>query len=227
MGSLAQLWNIYISTPLGTSKQIREQRLLQQSYLKVRSDLAATSSQDEFAKWAKLRRQHDKMLEELEKKSRFCLLKPHPALGFSLDSSLRNWHMYIDKYFSRIRHRYHPRFLRQDRHRRPLVQHIRRPLDYSHVVRTRAHVLAAPRLVPLLRRMDHLVPPRTSGKRQRGFLAVGLHGRGRAGVGYPGRDFEAGAGREAGICIEAEGAAGQELITGTERDKGTGTTSTG
>lgn len=62
------LWNLYISTPLGTSKQIREQRTLQQSYLKVRRDLAATSSQDEFAKWAKLRRQHDKMLEELEKK---------------------------------------------------------------------------------------------------------------------------------------------------------------
>ncbi|KAK7748035.1 GET complex subunit get1 [Cytospora paraplurivora] len=62
------LWNLYISTPLGTSKQIREQRELQASYLKVRRDLNATSSQDEFAKWAKLRRQHDKMLEELEKK---------------------------------------------------------------------------------------------------------------------------------------------------------------
>jgi hypothetical protein len=29
----------------------------------------ATSSQDEFAKWAKLRRQHDKVLEQLEKSS--------------------------------------------------------------------------------------------------------------------------------------------------------------
>lgn len=37
--------------------------------MKVRRDLNATSSQDEFAKWAKLRRQHDKMLEELEKMS--------------------------------------------------------------------------------------------------------------------------------------------------------------
>ncbi|KAK7724243.1 GET complex subunit get1 [Diaporthe eres] len=61
------LWNLYIATPLGTSKQIRDQRELQQNYLKVRRDLNATSSQDEFAKWAKLRRQHDKMLEELEK----------------------------------------------------------------------------------------------------------------------------------------------------------------
>lgn len=59
---------------MGTSKQIREQRVLQESYLKVRRDLAATSSQDEFAKWAKLRRQHDKMLEELEKMSTFLAL---------------------------------------------------------------------------------------------------------------------------------------------------------
>lgn len=61
------LWKLYIATPLGTSKQIRDQRELQSRYLKVRQDLASTSSQDEFAKWAKLRRQHDKMLEELEK----------------------------------------------------------------------------------------------------------------------------------------------------------------
>ncbi|CAN8103764.1 unnamed protein product [Discula destructiva] len=61
------LWNLYTQTPMGTSKQIREQRALQASYLEVRRDLAGTSSQDEFAKWAKLRRQHDKMLEELEK----------------------------------------------------------------------------------------------------------------------------------------------------------------
>lgn len=68
-GAFLQLWNLYTSAPVGTSKQIREQRELQQSYLKVRRDLNATSSQDEFAKWAKLRRQHDKLLEELEKKS--------------------------------------------------------------------------------------------------------------------------------------------------------------
>jgi hypothetical protein len=37
--------------------------------MKVRKELNATSSQDEFAKWAKLRRQHDKLLEQLEKNS--------------------------------------------------------------------------------------------------------------------------------------------------------------
>lgn len=54
---------------MGTSKLVREQRELQKSYLSVRRDLNATSSQDEFAKWAKLRRQHDKMFEQLEKMS--------------------------------------------------------------------------------------------------------------------------------------------------------------
>jgi tail-anchored protein insertion receptor len=38
--------------------------------MKVRKELNATSSQDEFAKWAKLRRQHDKLLEQLEKNSK-------------------------------------------------------------------------------------------------------------------------------------------------------------
>lgn len=42
---------------------------MQAEYLKVQRELKATSSQDEFAKWAKLRRQHDKLLEQLEKKS--------------------------------------------------------------------------------------------------------------------------------------------------------------
>lgn len=37
----------------------------------MRLELNATSSQDEFAKWAKLRRQHDKLLEQLEKKSAY------------------------------------------------------------------------------------------------------------------------------------------------------------
>lgn len=61
---------------MGTSKLVREQRELQASYLAVRRDLNATSSQDEFAKWAKLRRQHDKLLEQLDKMS--ALLPKHP-----------------------------------------------------------------------------------------------------------------------------------------------------
>ncbi|KAI1136611.1 CHD5-like protein-domain-containing protein [Hypoxylon sp. FL0543] len=61
------LWNLYLALPTQTSKQVAEQKKLQREYLTIRRDLNATSSQDQFAKWAKLRRQHDKLLEQLEK----------------------------------------------------------------------------------------------------------------------------------------------------------------
>ncbi|PFH56773.1 hypothetical protein XA68_16021 [Ophiocordyceps unilateralis] len=59
-------WTLINYLPVSTSKAAAQQRQLQTEYLKVRRDLNATSSQDEFAKWAKLRRQHDKLLEKLE-----------------------------------------------------------------------------------------------------------------------------------------------------------------
>lgn len=55
--------------PTETSKTAAKRRDVQTEYMKVRRDLNATSSQDEFAKWAKLRRQHDKLMEQLEKMS--------------------------------------------------------------------------------------------------------------------------------------------------------------
>ncbi|KAI1340104.1 CHD5-like protein-domain-containing protein [Xylariaceae sp. FL0016] len=61
------LWNLYLTFPTQTSKQAAEKKTLQKEYLATRRDLNATSSQDQFAKWAKLRRQHDKALEQLEK----------------------------------------------------------------------------------------------------------------------------------------------------------------
>ncbi|POR32965.1 Protein GET1 [Tolypocladium paradoxum] len=60
------LWTLINYLPIPTSKAAGEQRKLQAEYLKVRRELNATSSQDEFAKWAKLRRQHDKLLEQLD-----------------------------------------------------------------------------------------------------------------------------------------------------------------
>ncbi|KAF7554402.1 hypothetical protein G7046_g6825 [Stylonectria norvegica] len=61
------LWTLVNFLPIATSKTAAEQRRLQAEYLKARKELNATSSQDEFARWAKLRRQHDKLLEQLEK----------------------------------------------------------------------------------------------------------------------------------------------------------------
>ncbi|KAK4102654.1 hypothetical protein N658DRAFT_447309 [Parathielavia hyrcaniae] len=62
------IWNAYLSLPTPLAKEVAEQRKKQKEYLAVRLELNATSSQDEFARWAKLRRQHDKLMEELEKK---------------------------------------------------------------------------------------------------------------------------------------------------------------
>ncbi|KAH8888266.1 hypothetical protein GQ53DRAFT_654586 [Thozetella sp. PMI_491] len=62
------LWRALTSLPTSLSKAAAEQRAKQAEYLKARHELNGTSSQDEFAKWAKLRRQHDKLLDELEKK---------------------------------------------------------------------------------------------------------------------------------------------------------------
>ncbi|RFU27801.1 hypothetical protein B7463_g8541, partial [Scytalidium lignicola] len=61
------LYNIYALIVLSSSKEAAGQRQLKSTFLKIRQELNATSSQDEFAKWAKLRRQHDKLLEQLEK----------------------------------------------------------------------------------------------------------------------------------------------------------------
>lgn len=64
-----QLWNLYLALPTETSRQETEKKKLQKDFLTIRRDLNATSSQDQFAKWAKLRRQHDKLMEQLEQMS--------------------------------------------------------------------------------------------------------------------------------------------------------------
>ncbi|KZZ94958.1 CHD5 domain protein [Moelleriella libera RCEF 2490] len=60
------IWTLINFLPVATSRAAADQRKLQAEFLKVRREMNATSSQDEFAKWAKLRRQHDKLLEQLE-----------------------------------------------------------------------------------------------------------------------------------------------------------------
>ncbi|KAL7917934.1 CHD5-like domain-containing protein [Trichoderma austrokoningii] len=60
------LWTLINFLPVPTSQAAAEQRKLQAEYLAARREMNATSSQDEFAKWAKLRRKHDKLFEQLE-----------------------------------------------------------------------------------------------------------------------------------------------------------------
>jgi hypothetical protein len=64
------LWALLSFFPTEASRLSAQRKKTQIEYLKVRRELNATSSQDEFAKWAKLQRQHDKLLEQLEKMKR-------------------------------------------------------------------------------------------------------------------------------------------------------------
>ncbi|KAI4600512.1 GET complex subunit get1 [Pestalotiopsis sp. 9143b] len=77
------LWTLYLMLPTETSKSAAKRRDVQTEYMKVRRDLNATSSQDEFAKWAKLRRQHDKLMEQLEK-----LKSSHDATKTKFDNGV-------------------------------------------------------------------------------------------------------------------------------------------
>lgn len=69
MGAL-QLWSLYNILPISSSRvDVASQKALQREVVASRAQLRATSSQDEFAKWAKLRRMLDKKVVDLEKLS--------------------------------------------------------------------------------------------------------------------------------------------------------------
>lgn len=62
---ISQTFSLYSSVFLGPTA--KRQRALRKIVLEDKAELAKTSSQDEFAKWAKLRRKVDKSLADLEK----------------------------------------------------------------------------------------------------------------------------------------------------------------
>jgi len=62
------LWKLYSSLP-HTSEAVKTQTTLRGEVVRLKREMAATSSQDEFAKWARLRRQHDKAMAEYDEKS--------------------------------------------------------------------------------------------------------------------------------------------------------------
>ncbi|KIW32861.1 hypothetical protein, variant [Cladophialophora immunda] len=63
------LWQIYCRLPLQSSTDIQEQMRLRREVLRLKREMNAVSAQDEFSKWAKLRRQHDKAMDEHDKKA--------------------------------------------------------------------------------------------------------------------------------------------------------------
>lgn len=66
-----QLWQLWCRTPFGPSKDFQEQSRLRRDVVRMKRELAAISAQDDFARWAKLRRQHDKAMEEHDKKGAY------------------------------------------------------------------------------------------------------------------------------------------------------------
>ncbi|KAL8874262.1 MAG: hypothetical protein Q9174_000382 [Haloplaca sp. 1 TL-2023] len=63
------LWALYNKLPTPTSASASESERLRADVVRLKREMNATSSQDEFAKWAKLRRQHDKAVSQYEEKS--------------------------------------------------------------------------------------------------------------------------------------------------------------
>jgi len=61
------LWNLYCRLPLRSSQSTAEQIRLRNEVVRLKREMAAVSAQDEFTRWAKLRRQHDKALAEHDK----------------------------------------------------------------------------------------------------------------------------------------------------------------
>jgi hypothetical protein len=59
-----QVYELYLR--VFYSKKIREQKELKATLLATKSELMQTSSQDQFAKWAKLKRKIDKGFTDLE-----------------------------------------------------------------------------------------------------------------------------------------------------------------
>ncbi|KAF4551836.1 CHD5-like protein [Elsinoe fawcettii] len=61
------LWALYNKLPTPTAKDANEATKLRREVVRLKRELASVSAQDEFTKWAKLRRQHDKVVADQEK----------------------------------------------------------------------------------------------------------------------------------------------------------------
>ena len=62
---------LYNKLPNPTAKDAREAIRLKKEVVRLKRELNATSAQDEFTKWAKLRRSHDKVAADQEKSGLF------------------------------------------------------------------------------------------------------------------------------------------------------------
>jgi hypothetical protein len=75
--SLTQFYQTYdLYCKVSTDQAVVRQRKLRKQVLQLRTELSQTSSQDQFAKWAKIRRKYDSTSDSLEKTSKECWYGP-------------------------------------------------------------------------------------------------------------------------------------------------------
>jgi hypothetical protein len=143
-----------------------------------------TSSQDEFAKWAKLRRRHDKSMEEYETMSTF----PPSFLLFLFLLSLQLVIELLTGLFTT--HRQIPlipkNLLRLDRQDRPLAKHKRPQAVPAVLVLQETCLCPSGGLVPVLRGVGAVLPPCTAGVGQCPGLEQCVRGGHRSRGGYGG-----------------------------------------
>ena len=64
--SPTQLWHLFTLLPTSQSHSTSNLSALRRDVVRLNRDMTATSAQDEFSKWAKLRRQHDKAKDKYD-----------------------------------------------------------------------------------------------------------------------------------------------------------------
>lgn len=62
-----QAWLLYTLLPVPQPKQAGENRKLRSEVVRLQREMIGVSAQDNFAKWARLRRDHDKAKDKYEK----------------------------------------------------------------------------------------------------------------------------------------------------------------
>ncbi|KAF2491258.1 hypothetical protein BU16DRAFT_435232, partial [Lophium mytilinum] len=61
------LWVLYNKLPTPTAAGAKKQTIAKREVIRLKREMAGISAQDDFARWAKVRRQHDKAVADFEK----------------------------------------------------------------------------------------------------------------------------------------------------------------
>ncbi|PSN68655.1 CHD5-domain-containing protein [Corynespora cassiicola Philippines] len=81
------LWILYNKFPTPTSNSAQKAQALKKEVVRLKRELGAVSAQDDFARWAKLQRQHDKAFGDFQKLD--ASLRSHQTTFTSTVSTLR------------------------------------------------------------------------------------------------------------------------------------------